>query len=169
LIVLQISLEFCSISTALQIPQRPTYYFNNATKVALSGYQLLTLPFLNRIIKMRSASIVLASSLLFVSNAVAATWGGSWGVWKSPDWSATGNNACMTASDAQTVADNFDALIANYSDALARKTLTENFHDYTDSVIELIDNGCPNGPLPVSLPPQHHIPSISTSQNTAAD
>jgi hypothetical protein len=62
----------------------------------------------------------------------------------------------MTASDAQTVADNFDALIANYSDALARKTLTENFHDYTDSVIELIDNGCPNGPLPVSLPSQLH-------------
>jgi hypothetical protein len=100
---------------------------------------------------MRSSPVVLASSLLSVAHIATASWSGNWGVWKSPDWTASNSGACMSATDAQGVANNFQALIATYSDALAEKTLTENFHDYTDSVIELIDNGCPNGPVPVSL------------------
>ena len=104
---------------------------------------------------MRAVSAVVATSLAFAVQATAAaspaTWGGSWGIWKSPNWLQTNGGACMTDGDAQTVANNFEALIANYSDALANKTLTVNFHDYTDSVIELIDSGCPNGPVPVSF------------------
>lgn len=103
---------------------------------------------------MRAVSAIVATSLAFVVQATAeanaATWGGSWGIWKSPNWLQTNGGACMTDGDAQTVANNFESLIANYSDALANKTLTTNFHDYTDSVIELINSGCPNGPVPVS-------------------
>lgn len=58
----------------------------------------------------------------------------------------------MSDEDAQTVANNFEALITSYSDALANATLTEDFHDYTDSVIELIDNGCADSPVPVCSP-----------------
>jgi len=105
---------------------------------------------------MRAVSAVVATSLAFAVQATAAaspaTWGGSWGIWKSPNWLQTNGGACMTDGDAQTVANNFEALIANYSDALANKTLTVNFHDYTDSVIELIDSGCPNGPVPLGVP-----------------
>jgi hypothetical protein len=102
---------------------------------------------------MRSSPVVLASSLLSIAHIATASWSGNWGVWKSPDWNTPKDSgACMSSSDAQGVADNFQALIANYSDQLAEKVLTENFHDYTDSVIELIDNGCPNGPVQVRYP-----------------
>ena len=47
----------------------------------------------------------------------------------------------MSDSDAQQVATNFKNLIVDYSDALANATLTVDFEDYSDSVIELIDSG----------------------------
>lgn len=53
---------------------------------------------------------------------------------------------CMTMEQAQKVASNFKELIATYSDAAANKYLTVDFVDYSDSVAELINEGCPNGP-----------------------
>ena len=63
---------------------------------------------------------------------------------------ATRGAKCMSSSDAQQVATNFKDLIATYSDALADSSLTVNFHDYSDSVNELINSGC-SGPQAVSL------------------
>ena len=60
----------------------------------------------------------------------------------------------MSDSDAQTVATNFGLLLTNYSDAFANETLTVDFTDYTDSVIELIDGGCTNSPVAVSIESQ---------------
>ncbi len=58
---------------------------------------------------------------------------------------------CMTSSDATRVAGNFRALIAEtFNTTLARTALTADYTDYSDSVNELINNGCPNGPAAVS-------------------
>jgi len=53
---------------------------------------------------------------------------------------------CMSSSDAQRVANNFKLLINDYSNATADRVLTPGFVDYSDSVNELMNNGCPNGP-----------------------
>lgn len=55
---------------------------------------------------------------------------------------------CMSDSDAQRVANNFKTLITDYSNATADQVLCTDFIDYSDSVNELINNGCPNGPAP---------------------
>jgi hypothetical protein len=55
---------------------------------------------------------------------------------------------CLTLAQAQTVADNFESLIKDYSKADANKFLTKDFHDYSDSVTELINSGC-TGPQTV--------------------
>ena len=65
---------------------------------------------------------------------------------------ATGSlaaSACMNDKQAQQVATNFKDLIADYSDELADASLTEDFTDYSDAVIELINSGC-QGPETVS-------------------
>ncbi|EME43651.1 hypothetical protein DOTSEDRAFT_72870 [Dothistroma septosporum NZE10] len=54
--------------------------------------------------------------------------------------------ACMTDDDANRVANNFRTLITDYSNATAAQVLCTDFTDYSDSVSELINNGCPNGP-----------------------
>ncbi|QIX01465.1 hypothetical protein AMS68_006982 [Peltaster fructicola] len=59
-----------------------------------------------------------------------------------------GNN-CLTAKRAQQVAVNFRTLITNYTESMANASLTVDFTDYSDSVNELIDNGCPSGPRPL--------------------
>jgi hypothetical protein len=60
--------------------------------------------------------------------------------------------ACMTKSDASRVAGNFRALIhETFNTTLAQTALTKDFTDYSDSVNELINNGCPNGPATVSI------------------
>jgi hypothetical protein len=57
----------------------------------------------------------------------------------------------MSDSDASKVANNFRTLIASYSDAFANETLTVDFVDYSDSVIELINGACTtNQNIPVS-------------------
>lgn len=59
----------------------------------------------------------------------------------------------MSDSDAKKVANNFQTLIASYSDSFADQTLTKDFVDYSDSVNELINGGCTDdGSAPVSLP-----------------
>lgn len=59
--------------------------------------------------------------------------------------------ACMTMAEAQVVASGFGALIANANpttfNASANSLLTVNYHDYSDSVSELINKGC-SGPAP---------------------
>jgi len=61
---------------------------------------------------------------------------------------AARDGACQSLADATQVADNFQNLIANYSDALANASLTVGFEDYSASVTSLIDNGC-TGPQPL--------------------
>lgn len=88
-------------------------------------------------------SVIVAASLLVAS------------VFAAPEASlgkrlASRGAKCMSSSDAQGVATNFKNLIAEYSDSLAKSSLTANFHDYSDSVNELINSGC-SGPQAVSL------------------
>jgi len=52
--------------------------------------------------------------------------------------------ACMTKAEAGVVAQNFRANIhETFNKTLALTSMTKNFHDYSDSVLELINNGCP--------------------------
>lgn len=53
---------------------------------------------------------------------------------------------CLNDGTALRVANNFRSLITDYSAARAAQVLTKNFTDYSDSVNELINNACPNGP-----------------------
>ncbi|CAK4030984.1 Hypothetical predicted protein [Lecanosticta acicola] len=53
---------------------------------------------------------------------------------------------CLTDSAASRVANNFAALIRSYTPELAEQALCTDFTDYSDSVAELINSGCPNGP-----------------------
>lgn len=58
---------------------------------------------------------------------------------------------CMTYDEASTVANNFKELINSYSNESAIAYLTPDFTDYSDSVSELINGGCPDGPAIVSI------------------
>jgi len=61
--------------------------------------------------------------------------------------------ACMTKKDASRVAGNFRALIHDtFNTTLAKTAMTTDFTDYSDSVNELINNGCPNGPATLGTP-----------------
>ena len=58
--------------------------------------------------------------------------------------------ACMTNADASQVATAFADLIRlPFNTTLAKAFMTPDFHDYSDSVNELINSGCPSGPAPV--------------------
>ena len=63
--------------------------------------------------------------------------------------SASARSNCLNNDTASVVANNFRSTITNYSNALAAQVLSPNFQDYSDSVNELINNGCPNGPQPL--------------------
>ncbi len=54
---------------------------------------------------------------------------------------------CMTGTQAQTVADNFETLIKAFQASDAENWLTPDFEDYSSSVNTLIDSGCPAGPV----------------------
>ncbi|KAK4565686.1 hypothetical protein LTR86_003534 [Recurvomyces mirabilis] len=58
------------------------------------------------------------------------------------------NDTCMSYDAATKVANNFQTLIAAYTDALAEQVMTVDFTDYSDSVTSLIDSGC-QGPQPL--------------------
>jgi hypothetical protein len=58
---------------------------------------------------------------------------------------------CMSAADAQQVADNYAELIRDYSNKLANEALAVDFVDYSESVNTLI-NTCPQGAAAVTLP-----------------
>ena len=59
---------------------------------------------------------------------------------------------CLDDAHAQQVAENFRILITDYSNYTASQVLCENFVDYSDSVNELINSGCPNGTSPLGSP-----------------
>ena len=60
--------------------------------------------------------------------------------------------ACMTKADASRAANNFKDLInLPFNKTLAQTAMTADFTDYSDSVNELINNGCANGPAVVSI------------------
>ena len=116
---------------------------------------------------MRSFTTLLASASLLVVSSLAAPntdWSGNsyggWGKNKSPNWNPGRDSKCLSDNEAQTVAENFKESIAAYTDALADAAFTTDFTDYSDSVIELIDNGCPNSPVVVSH--AHPLPSLHT-------
>jgi len=97
-------------------------------------------------------SVLALATIAFTASAVATPWG--WGVKRT-----TSN--CMSDSQAQTVANNFKTLIASYSDDFADQTLTTDFVDYSDSVIELINGACTvDQNIPVSVPSKD-IPCLS--------
>lgn len=85
------------------------------------------------------ASIITSVSLMALGSTAAPgmPWFG---------WGGYGGKGCMSDAQAQQVAENFQGLIAAYTVNLANAVLTDDVHDYSDSVIELIDGGCPSGP-----------------------
>lgn len=92
-------------------------------------------------------SVLAFAALAATAHAAASPWS-SWG-WGTK---RTTSN-CMSDAAATTVANNFQTLIAAYSDELANATLTEDFVDYSDSVGELINGGCTTGgSFTVSVP-----------------
>ncbi|CAK1355190.1 hypothetical protein CB0940_01055 [Cercospora beticola] len=100
---------------------------------------------------MRSSTMLVATASLFAACVFAAPEANrnphGYGSVKRPSWYPGRSSTCLSDQEAQGVADNFRNLIADYSDALANASLTEDFVDYSDSVIELINNGCPNSPV----------------------
>ncbi|KAK4893126.1 25S rRNA (adenine2142-N1)-methyltransferase [Elasticomyces elasticus] len=83
---------------------------------------------------------VIASVGVLALGAIAAPNGGhSWN-----GWGFSGNGACMNDDQANKVAHNFESLIAAYTNDVANAVLTPGVEDYSDSVIELIDGGCPS-------------------------
>lgn len=97
---------------------------------------------------MRSFTMLVASASLFASFVFAAPDANRFKN-KRPSWYGGRSDTCMSDDEAQGVATNFKNLIAAYSDTLANSSLTVDFVDYSDSVIELINNGCPNSPVAV--------------------
>lgn len=63
--------------------------------------------------------------------------------------SALASKKCLTETSATRVANNFKSTIAAYTNDLADRVLSKNFKDYSDSVNELINQGCPKGPQPL--------------------
>ncbi|KAK6432708.1 hypothetical protein LTR95_011119 [Oleoguttula sp. CCFEE 5521] len=59
------------------------------------------------------------------------------------------NGQCLSDDCANTVANNFKSLISDYSNGLADSVLTTDYVDYSDSVNELINNGCATGHAPL--------------------
>ena len=93
-------------------------------------------------------SVLALATVAFTASAAASPWG--WGTQRT-----TSN--CMSDSAASTVANNFKTLIASYSDDFADQTLTTDFVDYSDSVIELINGACTvdqNIPVRVTADPK---------------
>ena len=66
-------------------------------------------------------------------------------------WARPHDAFCLSDSDADVIGNNFAQLISNYSKAFATEVLADDYTDYTDSVITLMDNAG-TAPLTVSAP-----------------
>ena len=65
----------------------------------------------------------------------------------------TRGGACLTNDEAYQVAGAFQDLISlPFNQTLAIAAFVPGFVDYSDSVNELINNGCPSGPAPLTSP-----------------
>lgn len=106
---------------------------------------------------MGSVMYILAFGSLFLLSAFGAPEGPMNGIRsnnkqeRSPKQHASRDSSCMNKDEAQQVATNFKDLIVEYSDSLANSSLTVDFVDYSDSVIELINSGCTNSVQDVSF------------------
>jgi len=87
---------------------------------------------------MRSFSTILAATSVFAATVFGAS--------NVAARNHGRDKSCMSDADAQQVATNFGHLLDNYSDTLANESLTVDYTDYSDSVIELINSGC-TGPV----------------------
>ncbi|CAK3955362.1 Hypothetical predicted protein [Lecanosticta acicola] len=117
-----------------------------------------------------TTTTILATASLFAVTALASPWGNGnpWGSIKRAGWYATRDSSCMSDDDAQQVADNFAQSISDYSDSLADSAFTTDFHDYSDSVIELMDNGCPNSPTALGSATFDSLAAFKAGQSAQA-
>lgn len=76
---------------------------------------------------------------------------------------------CLTDSAASRVANNFATLIHAYSDSFAEQVLCTDFTDYSDSVAELINSGCPNGPQPLGAATFTSLADFQAGQGAQPD
>jgi len=86
---------------------------------------------------MRASSVLALATGLLAGSAVA-----------KDTWAQPRDAFCLCDSDAEVIGNDFQQLIANYSNALAEAVLADNYIDYSDSVISLIDGG---GTVPLTL------------------
>lgn len=77
-----------------------------------------------------------------------------------------GHPECVDDTAAQRVASNFKKLINSYSNSSAAQFMTTDFHDYSDSVNELINSGCPNGPQPLGSATFDSLTSFEAGQGS---
>ncbi|KAF2485676.1 hypothetical protein BDY17DRAFT_109950 [Neohortaea acidophila] len=75
------------------------------------------------------------------------------GVEAHPQSYGGSSSSCMPYDTGVALATAFRDLIAlPFNQTLAKHAMTPTFTDYSDSVIELINNGCPNGPIALGSP-----------------
>lgn len=87
----------------------------------------------------------------------------------------TRNFPCLSDAEAKNQANHFAELVRSYSNSSADAYLTPDFVDYSDSVIQLMNGGCPNNPRQVrehliTLPlaaPQAHTHTHTHTTNTS--
>ncbi|WPH00722.1 Hypothetical protein R9X50_00355200 [Acrodontium crateriforme] len=82
----------------------------------------------------------------------------------SPPWYR--GSTCLDYDHAQHVANNFKGTIDAYTTTLANKIFTSDFHDYSDSVIELINGGCPSGPKTLGQPTFSSLADFEAGQGS---
>ena len=87
---------------------------------------------------MHGLSLFFAAALAVVASATPTV--------KEATPAKRGYDNCLSAAEATVVANNFRATIAEpFSASFVRSTFTVDFEDFSDSVNELINAGCPTG------------------------
>lgn len=60
---------------------------------------------------------------------------------------------CMPTDTANTLATAFQSLVGQtFNETLAKLAVSSDWQDYSDSVIELLNGGCPNGSIALGTP-----------------
>lgn len=62
------------------------------------------------------------------------------------------DQACLTAQDAENVAQTWIELMTNFTESLTNQTLVSNMTQDSSSTIYLVDSSCSSGVVPVSGP-----------------